>query len=194
MTNIGRRLRRGTQALALAAALAGGTVALASAQPAFAATSGTTGYLSPATCGWHVVDGPGGVQYKVTTASLPYVTGPYSTSQLVWLHVEFMHPQNGVWQTYRDGWFYTYARSGVWSTSWSSQATGRSGYKTVDDVPGANESGYADPNSANPYTGVKVTAYWYSGSLLVGASNEPETNPSDAIYGQYVCNGGPSYA
>ena len=187
MIQIAARLRRGTQALAVAAVLAGSTVALTSAQPA-AAGVGTTGQISTATCGWHELDGPGGVRYKVTTASLPYVTGLYSTYQKVVLEVSYEHAQNGAWQDWRDYFFTTYARSGQWAASWTGY--GHS-YTSIDDPLG--DSGYADPDSANPYVGVKVTVYWYNGNQVVGTDSKPETNPSDYIYGQYVCNGGSSY-
>jgi hypothetical protein len=190
MIQIAARLRRGTQALAAAAILAAGAVALTSAQPA-AAGVGTTGSISAATCGWHAVDGPGGVQYRVTTASLPYVTGVYSTPQKVTLKISYEHAQNGTWQDWRDYYFTTYARYGQWTASWTSVANGRS-YTSIDDPLG--DSGYSDSNSANPFVGVQVTVYWWNGSQVVGIDSKPETNPNDYTYGQYVCNGGNPYS
>lgn len=184
--NLGRRLRGGTQALAVAAALAGGVVALTSAQPAFAA--GTTGYLNPAHCGWHLVQGYAD-PFKQSTVWLPYVTGLSSTYQEVDLHVEFMNGRNGTLQTYRELTLYTYARSGVWSTSWT--YNGRSGYITAQDLLG--DSGFATGDAGNLDTYVRLTAYWYSSSKLVGALSEYATNPWSSAY-PYVCNAGTNYA
>jgi hypothetical protein len=185
MIELGRRLRRGTQTLAVAAALAAGTVGLTSAQSAFAA--GTTGSLSQAYCGWHLVPGYS-EPYKVSTVWLPAVTGISSAYQHVWLHVEFMQPQNGVWQLIHSYDFNTYARSGAWSTSWTWK-DGRS-YSTAEDAPG--DSGFAG-DAFNPNTYVRVTAYWYSGNSLVGGLSEWATNLKDPAYPN-VCNFGQNYA
>lgn len=184
MIRIGQRLRRGTQALAIAAAMAGGMAALGSAQPASAAV--TTGYLAPAQCGFRILQGYAD-PYKVSTVWLPYVTGISSTYQQVWLHVEFMNSPNG---TYRQYWFRTYARSGVWAGSWMWK-DGRS-YTAAEDAP--PESGFATSNASNLNTYVRVTASWYSGSTLEGTATELATNPTSYVYGANVCNSGQYYA
>jgi hypothetical protein len=178
MIRIGQRLRRGTQALAVAVAMAGGMTALASAQPASAAV--TTGYLNSAQCSQRLVQGYAD-PYKVSTVWLPSVTGIASTYQPVWLHVEFMHAT-----TYREYWFRTYARSGVWASSWTWK-DGRT-YTMAEDV--APESGFATGDAGNLNTYVKVTAYWYSGSTLAGTAAEFATNPTSYVSGPNVCNTG----
>jgi hypothetical protein len=179
------RVRRFRRLVALVAC--GVTAAtLLATQPAEAAA--TTGSMTTATCGWRVADGPGG-GYKITRAALPRVSGVSSTPQLVELVINFMHPQGNSWVTYQTAWFYTYARAGAWSTSWTYSADGRSGYLTVDDAPG-------NSGELNNWTdtGVKAVAYWMNGSQFTGAAQIAETNPNDLVYGQYVCNGGPNFA
>lgn len=180
MINIGRRLRRGTQALALAAALAGGTVALTSAQPAFAASTWTQ-----ANCGWQLVTGylyP----YKQTTVWLPQVTGFYSTYQYVTLRVQFVYGTGGS-LTYD---FYTSARSGAWTKYWTSSSDGGT-YDHVFDTLG--NSGFASGAASSPNTYVYVTAWWWSGSRIVGgpvsqqALNYKSSTPA-------VCNSGTNWA
>jgi hypothetical protein len=184
MINIGRRLRRGTQALALAAALAGGTVALTSAQPALAATTGATDSLYQPYCGWRLVQAYADPE-KVTHVWLPTVTGANQTVRLV---VEFMHYNNG-WQPYRSGWFHTFQVSGQ-PTYWKSDTDGRS-YNTIEDSP--PESGYASPAASSPLVAVRVTAYWYSGNTYVGTVSLWAQN-SNNPFNSSICNGGLNYA
>ena len=180
----------------LATAAAASTLALA--QPAGAATTGSTGSVGRLACGWYAADNDAlpGLPYKVTTAILPTVTGTSNASQWVWAHVNFGQlGRDGNVHFYRDGWFYTPARYGVVSGSWSSYGDGRSGYKTVDDAPG--ESGFASGDGAAPFTYVRVDVYWQSPSdarTTVGSYSAWETNSRAVNYGPYVCNSGGNYA
>jgi hypothetical protein len=186
-----RTLRRGIQVLIAAAVLSGATVALTSDQAAFAANQ--PGWLNPsAGCGWYAVDGPGGVQYRRTTATLPAVTGTTSNWQYVMLSVDYEHYENSQWvsrpKTY---WFYTTARYGQVTRTWTSSDTGQSGLTAWDDPVGLD--GYVDSDGNNPFVGVKVTAWWTNAGQITGIASEWETTPLDPVYGKYICNMGDAY-
>lgn len=177
-------------------AAAGGAAVLALAPPAAAA--GTTGSVGRLNCGWYAADNDTlpGLPYKVTTAILPTVTGTSNAAQWVWAHVNFGQLGNdGNVHFYRDGWFYTAARYGVVSGSWTSYVDGRSGYKTVDDALG--ESGFASGDGAAPFTYVRVDVFWQSPAdarSTIGSYSAWEQNNRAINYGPYVCNSGGNYA
>jgi hypothetical protein len=181
-------------ALATAAAAA---CVLTPASAASAATN-TTGSVGRLNCGWYAADNSSlpGLPYKVTTAILPTVTGTSNTAQWVWAHVNFGQLGNdGNVHFYRNGWFYTGARYGAVSGSWTSYGDGRSGYKTVDDAAG--ESGFASGDGAAPFTYVRVDVYWQSPSdarTTIGSYSAWEQNVRAVNYGPYVCNSGANYA
>lgn len=187
---------KSTAAKAVLATIAG-VFMLLLAQPANAASSGTIGNVSGASCGWHAVDNLGlpGMPYKVTTASLPSVTGTSSAYQRVWVHVSFQHWTGSAWSTYRDGWFYGSARAGVWTSSWTSYSNGYSGYRSIDDALG--ESGFGSGEAASPFTAALISVTWQSPSnanVTTGNWAGYETNPRATVYNPVVCNGGGNYA
>ena len=164
------------------------TLTAASAVPASAATT-VAPRMTAVNCGWYIQQGAltSFVDYKVTLTNLPSVTGISSTNQLVWLYVEFAHPANGVWSTYRGTWLYTYARAGVWTNSWTDYTTRTTGNITTHDL--APESGYTGAEFTSLDTGVHETLQWMSGSTVAYRGSEWAVAPNN-FNNHAVCNGG----
>jgi hypothetical protein len=184
---VSRHLVRRALAGLLAGAASLAVVVGGIASPASAATPRYTNV----NCGWYIQPHAAGgfADLKVSTVGLPSVTGSSTASQLVWVYVEFVHPSTTGPVAYRTGWFYTYARAGAWTTSWTSYANGAGNQTTVHDAGGAGESGYTGAELPNQDVAVRLTVSWMSGSTTLFTSHLV----ADAVYNannRQVCNGG----
>lgn len=186
------RMRRALAGVLLATAVCGGALAV-TATPASA--TGTVGGFGAATCGWYLQPSPAGgfVDYKITQTNLPAVTGTTTTPQLVWLHVQFVHPgTNGLYE-YRGYWLSQYVRSGVWSSYWTDYATGVTHVNAIHDTAGSFESGYTGAEFSSLDTMVILSAYWQTGNVTTGSLSAWALAPRNANNG-IVCNGGANFA
>lgn len=172
----------------LVAASAGLGLTLTGVGPASAATAQYTNV----NCGWYLQPhAPGGfADLKVSTTGLPYVTGTTTASQLVWVYVEFVHPSPTGPLAYRSGWFYTYARAGVWTRTWTSYANGATNQTTVHDAGGAGESGYTGAELPNEDVAIRLSLSWMSSSNTKVASTVINANAVYNANNRLVCNGG----
>lgn len=160
---------------------------LVGAAPASAATAQYTNV----NCGWYLQPHAAGgfADLKVSTTGLPYVTGTTTASQLVWVYVEFVHPSPTGPVAYRAGWYYTYARAGAWTRTWTSYANGATNQTTVHDAGGAGESGYTGAEFPNEDVAIRLSLSWMSGSNKVAST----VINAYAVYNansHLVCNGG----
>ena len=171
----------------LAAAAGLGLILATSAAPASAATAQYTNV----NCGWYLQPHAAGgfADLKVSTTGLPSVTGTSTTAQLVWVYVEFLHPSTSGPVAYRTGWFYTYARAGFWTRSWTAYGNGATNQTTVHDAGGAGESGYTGAEFPNQDVAIRLSLSWMSGSTKVAS----HVINAYAVYNynnHLVCNGG----
>lgn len=184
------RLRRRLSALLTLGVLVMGLTTQASPASASGPSRGvaTSAQAYPQTwntqpqCGWYRQSAYLN-DYRITKAWLPWVSGQWSTYQRVWVTVQFVYRETG--QVYRSGTFYTYARAGVWSKSWTSAANGLTGQTSVQDAAG--ESGYT--NVARDVE-VLMTLTWFTGTTRTDYNTVWATNPT-STQNQYVCDGGP---
>jgi hypothetical protein len=186
-TRVGTPLARRVTSGVVTAAAALGLVMTTGAAPASAATA----HYSHVNCGWYLQPHAAGgfADRKVSITGLPSVTGTSSKAQLVWVLVEFVHPSESGPVAYRTGWFYTYARAGAWTRSWTSYSSGARNQTTVHDEGGAGESGYTGGELPAEDVAVRLTMSWYHGRTKVGSGYEN----AYAVYNannHLVCNGG----
>ena len=172
-------------AIATIGAVLGVGASAASAAPA--STAGSYGYYSASTCNYY--NQAGGItalyDYRISYAYLPSVSARTS-SQRVWVFMEFQHPSGNTLQTYRSGWFYVDAVAGRATNYWTSYT-----YKTAPwtwEHDAAGESGLT--NGGVPVeTYVKFTIDWMTGSAITGQVVEYATNPHN-VGNSFACNAG----
>jgi hypothetical protein len=186
----GRRGRRALAGIAITM-VASGIIGVSAAAPASAA--GTTGQYTTSTCGWYLQAGAPNsfVDYKVSMGNLPWVSGTTTSYQRVWTLVRFWHPNSTGWSVYRSGWYYTYARAGYWTKTWTAYANGQTNQVTAQDL--APESGYTGAELHSQDTRFSVDISWMTGSSVTGTAAEWATAPNNAN-NLLVCNGGGNIA
>ena len=185
-TRFGRRAGRALAVIAITA-MASGVLGMSAAAPADAA--GTTGQSTSSICGWYLQPGPPNsfVDHKISMGTLPWVTGTTTSYQKVWTLVRFWHPSSTGWSVYRSGWFYTNARAGYWTRTWTAYANGQTNQTTAQDL--APESGYTGGEFTSLDTRFSVDISWMTGSTVTGTKAQWATAPNNAN-NMLVCNGG----
>ncbi|WP_426566215.1 hypothetical protein ACPPVT_06580 [Angustibacter sp. McL0619] len=186
----GRRLRRAVVG-GLAAAIAAGLLSIGAAAPANA--TGTTGAYTQTVCGWYIQPGAPSsfVDSKITKGTLPWVSGTSTANQLVWVQIRFWHPGGAAgWYVYRTAWYYTYARAGVWTKTWTNNANGWKNQTLAQDE--APESGYTGGEFTSLDTRYSATISWMTGSTVTGTVSNYATAPYNSN-NMLVCNGGANH-